>query len=56
MAPLADLHYYTGDPDEMEKFGKAGAHSDPQKSCCVIVGNAAQWVMEILLDKDAVEL
>jgi len=47
-------HYYLGDPDETEKFEKAGGHSDPKKSACHIVGNAAQWVMEILLDKGVV--
>jgi len=50
---LFGRHYYL--PDEGEKFEKAGAHSDPKK-CCHIVGNAARWVMEILLNKGAVEL
>ena len=48
--------YYLPDPAELEKFNKMGAHSDPDKSCCRVVGNAARWVMEILLDKGAVEL
>jgi len=52
---LFGRHYYFLEPDEREKFIKAGAHSDPKK-CCHIVGNAARWVMEILLDKGAVEL
>ncbi|GAI22847.1 unnamed protein product [marine sediment metagenome] len=52
---LFGRHYYFLEPDEMEKFEKAGAHSDPKK-CCHIVGNAAWWAMEILLDKGAVEL
>jgi len=43
------------DPDDLDKFEKAGGHSDPDK-CCHIVGTAARWVMEILLDKGAVEL
>jgi len=43
------------DTEELEKFEKAGGHSDPDK-CCHIVGTAARWVMEILLDKGAVEL
>ena len=51
---LFGRHYYLGDPDETEKFEKAGGHSDPKKSACHIVGNAAQWVMEILLDKGVV--
>jgi len=37
-----------------EKFEKAGGYSAPDK-CCHIVGNAARWVMEILLDKGAIE-
>ena len=47
--------YYAKDPDEADKLEKAGAHSDPTK-CVHIVGNAARWVMEILLDKEAVEV
>jgi C_GCAxxG_C_C family probable redox protein len=47
--------YYAIDPDEARKIEEAGAHSDPNK-CCHVVGNAARWVMEILLDKGAVEL
>jgi len=43
------------DSDELDKFEKAGGHSDPDK-CCHIVGTAARWVMEILLDKGTVEL
>jgi hypothetical protein len=39
----------------MRKFQEAGGISDPDK-CCRVVGNAARWVMEILLDKGAVEL
>ncbi len=47
--------YYIKDEDEFEKFEAAGAHSAPDK-CCHIVGNAARWVMEILLDRGAVKL
>lgn len=43
-------YYYFRDPNDSEKFEKAGAHSDPTK-CGHIVGNAARWTMEILLDK-----
>ena len=43
------------DPDEMEKFENLGGHSDPAK-CASVVGKAAQWVMEILLDKGIVQL
>ncbi|MBA7704910.1 hypothetical protein ES703_113733 [subsurface metagenome] len=48
--------YYLPDPDEIKKFNAIGAHLSPDKSCCCVVGNAARWVMEILLDKGAVEI
>jgi C_GCAxxG_C_C family probable redox protein len=44
------------DPDEAAKFEALGAHSNPEKSCCTVVGKAARWVMEILLDKGAILL
>ncbi len=47
---LFGRHYYFGDPDDSEKFEKTGVHSGPTK-CGHIVGNAARWTMEILLDK-----
>lgn len=47
--------FYLNDPDEFRKLEEAGAHTDPQK-CLDVVGQAASWVMEILLDKGAVEL
>jgi len=47
--------FYLPDPDEYQKFMKAGAHSDPTK-CARVVGNASKWTMEILLDKGVVEL
>jgi C_GCAxxG_C_C family probable redox protein len=47
--------YYLNDPDEFKKFEQAGAHTDPQK-CVAVVGQAACWVMAILLDKGAVGL
>jgi C_GCAxxG_C_C family probable redox protein len=47
--------YYLNDPDEFRKIEEAGAHTDPQK-CLDVVGQAASWAMEILLDKGAVEL
>ena len=46
---LFGRHYYFTDPDDGEKFEKAGGHLNPDKSCCRVVGNAARWVMEILL-------
>jgi C_GCAxxG_C_C family probable redox protein len=47
--------FYLNDPDEFRKLEEAGAHTDPKK-CMDVVGQAASWVMEILLDKGAVEL
>ena len=47
--------YWVTDPDEAAKFEAAGAHSDPDK-CMDVVGDAARWTMEILLDKHAVQL
>ena len=43
------------DPEEFALFERAGAHSDPSK-CMAVVGNAARWTMEILLDQGTVEL
>jgi len=54
-AKLFGRTYYLPDPDEFQKFLKAGGHSDPAK-CMHIVGNASKWTMEILLDKGVVEL
>jgi len=47
--------YWITDPDEAAKFDEAGAHSDPDK-CMDIVGDAARWTMEILIDKGVVKL
>ena len=47
--------YYLIDPEEFENLEKAGAHSDPKK-CGHIIGNAARWVMEVLLDRGAIKL
>lgn len=47
--------FWVRDPEEMNKIDKAGAHSDPTK-CPHVVGNAAMWAMEILLDKKAIQL
>ena len=46
---------YLADEDEMEKFERMGAHSEPDK-CGHIVGNAAKWVMEILIERGVVEI
>jgi C_GCAxxG_C_C family probable redox protein len=47
--------WWLPDPEEFEKFEKAGGHSAPDK-CSHVVGTGARWVMEVLLDKDAVDL
>ena len=47
--------WWLTDPDELKKFEEAGGHSAPDK-CCHVVGTAARWTMEILLDEGAVEL
>lgn len=41
------------DPSEWDAFMAAGAHTDPAK-CMRVVGNAARWVLEILIQKHAV--
>jgi hypothetical protein len=52
--------FYFADEDDRRKFEEAGGHADPRKtgkiSCCHLVGNAAKWTLEILLDKGVVEL
>lgn len=40
--------YYLRDPEEFEKFEKAGAHAE---KCPSVVGNAAKWVTEILWEE-----
>ncbi|MBN2337784.1 MAG: C_GCAxxG_C_C family protein [Acidobacteria bacterium] len=45
--------YNLKDPSEWEAFMQAGAHSDPTK-CMSVVGNAARWTLEILLEEGAV--
>lgn len=40
------------DEKDWQAFIDAGAHSDPTK-CMSVVGNAAKWTLEILLDKKA---
>ena len=51
---LFGRHYYLMDSDDVEKFEEAGGHSARDK-CSHVVGAAARWTMEILLDKGAVE-
>jgi hypothetical protein len=43
------------DEDEFRKLDEAGGHSNPEK-CPRIVGNAAKWTMEILIERGGVKL
>jgi len=43
--------YYLLDEDEMRKFEEAGGH---ENKCPDVVGKAARWAMEILLEKGVV--
>lgn len=43
------------DADDLAKFEEAGGHTDPDK-CLRVVGNAARWVMEILMDEGVVSV
>jgi hypothetical protein len=43
------------DPAEWDAFEKAGAHTDPTK-CIRVVGNAARWALETLIEKEVVTL
>jgi C_GCAxxG_C_C family probable redox protein len=43
------------DPADWKAFQAAGAHTDPSK-CMSVVGNAARWTLEILIDKGVVTL
>ena len=47
--------FYLQDPQEFQKLEDAGGHSDLQKAPR-IVGNAARWALEVLLDKGAVQI
>ena len=52
---LYGRQYFMLDEDETAKMEAAGGHTYGPKSACHIVGNAARWVLEMLLDKGAVE-
>jgi hypothetical protein len=47
--------FYLEDEEEFRKFKEAGGHSNPE-NCPRIVGNAARWTVEILLDEGGVAL
>lgn len=44
--------YYLSDPDEWQKFEAAGGHGD--KGCPEVVGKAARWMAEIILEEKLV--
>jgi C_GCAxxG_C_C family probable redox protein len=48
--------FFISDEQEMAKFERLGGHTDPEKSCCRVVGNTSRWVMELLLDKNIIPL
>jgi C_GCAxxG_C_C family probable redox protein len=41
------------EPSDWDAFLAAGAHTDPTK-CMRVVGNAARWVLEVLMEKKAI--
>ncbi|MBA7498152.1 hypothetical protein ES704_03426 [subsurface metagenome] len=43
--------YNLWDSEDLEAFEKAGAHTD---KCTTVVGKAARWVAEIILDKEKI--
>jgi C_GCAxxG_C_C family probable redox protein len=43
------------DPADWKAFEEAGAHSDPTK-CMSVVGNAARWTLETLIEKKVLTL
>lgn len=43
------------DPVDWQAFEDAGAHSDPSK-CMSVVGNAARWTLETLIEKRVITL
>jgi C_GCAxxG_C_C family probable redox protein len=47
--------YNLQDPADWKAFQEAGAHTDPSK-CMSVVGNAARWTLEILIEKGVVTL
>ncbi len=55
LTQLFGRQFYLWDPEELAKFEEAGGHSDPKK-CVNIVGNAARWTLDILIEQGAVEL
>ena len=54
-AQLYGRHFYFLDEEEMAKFEKSGGHTNSRKSAGHIVGNAARWTIEILMDKGVID-
>jgi C_GCAxxG_C_C family probable redox protein len=42
--------YYITDPDEWKKLEESGGHGD--KGCPVVVGKAAQWMVELIEEEE----
>lgn len=53
---LYGRHFYFLDEEEMAKFDRIGGHAYSPKSCCHVVGNAARWAIEILLDRNVIDI
>jgi hypothetical protein len=51
---LYNRFFYFEDEGEFKKLEHAGAHSNPEK-CPRIVGNAARWTLELLMDNRAAD-
>jgi C_GCAxxG_C_C family probable redox protein len=54
-AKLYGRSFNLQDPADWKAFEEAGAHSDPTK-CMSVVGNAARWTLETLIEKQVVTL
>ena len=50
---IFDRSFNLQDPADGKAFEDAGAHSDPSK-CMSIVGNAARWTLEILIENGVI--
>jgi C_GCAxxG_C_C family probable redox protein len=48
--------FFIADEEEMAKFEQMGGHTDPEKSCCRVVGNTSRWIMELLIARNAISL
>ena len=46
--------WWLRDPQDLEKFEKAGGHTAPDK-CCHVAGTGARWALEVLIDQEALK-